>query len=47
MRTGDLLHDLEVSGAGITIYKKLLSTLDLSCIECENYIRPKWYIDEG
>jgi hypothetical protein len=29
MRTGDLLHGLEVSGVGITIYKKLFSSLDL------------------
>jgi hypothetical protein len=29
MRTGDLPHVLEVSGAGITIYEKLFSSLDL------------------
>jgi len=29
MRTGDLLHGPEVSGAGITIYTKLFSSLDL------------------
>jgi hypothetical protein len=47
MRTGDLLHGLEVSDVGITIYKKVVQLLDLSCIEWENYICPKWFIDES
>jgi hypothetical protein len=29
MRTGDLLHGLEDSGVGITIYENLFSSLDL------------------
>lgn len=29
MRTGDLLHGLEVSGVGITIYENLFCSLDL------------------
>jgi hypothetical protein len=47
MRTGDLLHGLEVSGAGITIYKKLFSSFDLVILSGKNYICPKWFIDEG